>query len=63
MTRDEEDEVQKTTSEVEVKTANKSLDDTLHEIDAELQAEKSAQLSAETNTMPIAKVGQTMENA
>ncbi|XP_028058374.1 transcription initiation factor TFIID subunit 11-like [Camellia sinensis] len=38
---DEEDEVQKTISEAEVETANKSLDDTLREIDAEVEANKS----------------------
>ena len=63
MTQDEDDEVQKTTSEAEVETANKSLDDTLREIDVEVQVEKSAQLSAEADTPPIAKAGQAVENA
>ncbi|GMP79490.1 hypothetical protein CsSME_00035012 [Camellia sinensis var. sinensis] len=71
LTQDEEDEVQKTTSEAEVKTTNKSLDNTLCEIDAEVQAEKSTQLFIEADTTPIAKAditpiakaGQTVENA
>ncbi|XP_028123335.1 uncharacterized protein LOC114320395 [Camellia sinensis] len=61
--KDEEDEVQKTTSEVEVETSNKSLDDMLREIDAEVQAEKSARLSAEADITPIAEAGQIVENA
>ncbi|THF99815.1 hypothetical protein TEA_028007 [Camellia sinensis var. sinensis] len=63
LTQDEENEVQKTTSEAEVETANKSLDDTLREIDAKVQAEKSAQLSVKADITPIAKAGQTVENA
>ncbi|XP_028074888.1 uncharacterized protein LOC114277206 [Camellia sinensis] len=41
LTQDEEDEVQKTTSEAEVEISSKSLDDTLREIDAEVEADKS----------------------
>ncbi|XP_028117569.1 enolase-phosphatase E1-like [Camellia sinensis] len=63
LTQDKEDEVQKTTSKAEVETSNKSLDDTLREIDAEVQAEKSTQLSVEADTTPIAEAEQTVENA
>ncbi|GMP33766.1 hypothetical protein CsSME_00006942 [Camellia sinensis var. sinensis] len=57
LTQDEENKLQKTTSESEVEIANKSLNDTLREINTEVQAKKSAQLSAEADTTPIAKAG------
>ncbi|XP_028073054.1 enolase-phosphatase E1-like [Camellia sinensis] len=57
-----QDEVQKTTSEAEVEAANKSIDDTLREIDVEVQVDKFAQLSAEANTTPTTEAGQTVEN-
>ena len=53
LTQDEEDEVQKTTSEAEVETASKSLDDTLREIDAEVEADKSVTPPADEANLSI----------
>ncbi|XP_028097119.1 uncharacterized protein LOC114296988 [Camellia sinensis] len=68
--QDEEDEVSKsaspkrTASEAEVQTAEKSLDQTILEIDAEIEANKTvvklSQLFAEADTQPIADAEQSI---
>ncbi|XP_028078898.1 uncharacterized protein LOC114280721 [Camellia sinensis] len=72
LTQDEEDEVsksaspKKTTSQAEVQTAKKSLDETLLKIDAKIQAEKTvkktSQLSAKAKTPPTAKARQSIQD-
>ncbi|CAL5442310.1 unnamed protein product [Camellia sinensis] len=69
LTQDEENEVSKSASpkraisEAEVQTTEKSLDQTLLQIDAEIEveriAEKLSQLSAEVDTQPIAEAEQS----
>ncbi|XP_028100537.1 uncharacterized protein LOC114299907 [Camellia sinensis] len=52
----------KTTSEAEVQAVEKSLEETLLEIDAKIQADKSAQLTAEVETLSIIEARQFEEN-
>ncbi|XP_028054725.1 uncharacterized protein LOC114258917 [Camellia sinensis] len=63
LTQDDNDQVPKAVSEAEVKTAEKSLDQTLFEIDAKNVVEKEAILPIKADIPPTAKVGQSEINA